>query len=672
MVNTGMKRKSKISSLFLLFCLFFVKITAQTPQIARLSCRVNNPTDNSVQFSWIKNLVEEKEDKISYTIYGTSEVSKTWSITEPIVVGLWYNERRFDIFLEPGDDIQFSFDGTKFPESLTFQGKGAEQNTYLRRFWESNKMTNDRVVNNKINELDATEYKDWIQTQYLKRSNFWTNFDPLLRASFSPIFKQYAIAEIEYWKAYHLLRYKKEREIGLGQKVEMSTYYYNFLNQVVVNNDPMLVHPLYRKFLGSYVPFRAENPTNPFGLASNSIWVKVSTDYVDITESPNGGKMLGVALQNEILLVTDKMSFGSGAYGLTTAYRLKIKTNDGREGWIKTFGISLLPESNFNKTPIVIEEIKQVTSRQGTIAKVKWHSINILNEPYEHGVAQQVFDGDELIYMSQKTQEKYEYFVDSTQSYKDIFYKVKTKNGKIGWILSQAVSLVEKDVKEVTIKNRISAASTSVLNNIDYYLTGKALYYAVAKDIEQRLHFEKPEKIRPEYDAFLAQNTDVNLRNETINFFNTMRQNVADANAISTQGEEIVSTRPSSINISPVRFRLDEKAGAPNRKVNTSATASIPVPTTITTNATTTTVDIAAKTPDSKEVKTTEIEQPAFSPTPSAKYPLVKTAISGAFAVQEQNDLRLISLPDYISLSERVERIDIQENKNYKKKHIYQ
>ena len=645
-----MKGKIKISSLFLLLCLFFVKVAAQTPPIARLSCRVVNSTDKSVQFSWIKNLVEEKEDKISYSINGNGagEFSKTWNISEPIVVGIWYNERRFDIFIEPGDDIQCSFDGTKFPESLSFQGKGGEPNTYLRRYWESTKSSNDRVINNKINELDAVEYKDWVQSQYVKRSSFWTSFDPLLRASFSPIFKQYAIAEIEYWKAYHLLRYKKEREIGLAQNVEIPMYYYNFLNQVLVNNDPMLVNLLYRKFLGAYIQFRAENPTNPFGLSSNTIWVKVNTNYVDITESPNGGRILGAALQDETLLVTDKMSFGGGTYSLSTAYRLKIKTNDGREGWIKTFGIALLPEHNFNKTPVVVEDVKQTTSRQGTIAKVKWHAVNVLNEPYEHGVAQQVFDGDELIYMSQKTEEKYEYSVDSIQTYKDIFYKVKTKNGKIGWIIAQAVTFAEKELKETSTKSRISAVSTSALNNIDYYLTGKTLYFAVAKDIQQRLYFEKPEKIRPEYDAFLAQNTDANLRNETVNFFNTMRQNVADANAISTKGEEITGTKTHNINNTPLRFRLDEMAGAPNRKINTSVPNATP-------NG-----EVAA-------TKTSEKNYLFFSATPTAKYPLVKTIITGTFATSEQNDLRLISLPDYISLAERAEKIDIQDNKSYKK-----
>ena len=650
-----MERKLRLSGIILFFCLFFIKITAQNQQIARLSCRVNNPKDNSVQFSWLSNLVEEKEDKATFPIYGKSEFSKTWSISEPMLVGIWYNERRFDVFIEPGDDLQMVFDGQKFPESLVFTGNGADPNIYLRKYWESNKLANDRVVNNKINELSVADYKDWIQSQHIKRTAFWTGYDPLLRASFSPIFQQYAIAEIEYWKAYHLLRYKKEHETALLQSVEIPMSYYSFLNQITINNDAMLLHPLYRKFIGVYLKYRADNPTNPSGLASNAIFVKVSTDYVELSEMPNGGKLLGTVMQNEVLLVTDKMSFGGGAYSLSTAYRLKVKTNDGREGWIKTFGIALLPEGTFNKNPVLIEEIKQTTKRQGTVAKVKWVALNLLNEPYEHGVAQKIFDGDELIYLSQKTDEKYDYFIDTIPAYKDIFYKVKTKEGNIGWAIASSISFIEKDFEEITTKTRISAASTSPLNNIDYYLTGKTLYYAVAKDIEQRLYFEKSEIIRPEYEAFMNQCTDVALKNETANFFANRRQNGADANAKYNAAEEIISTKNLTINNTPLRFRLDEKAGAPVRKPAASDVAAT-ITTTNTTPTTTTGIEV-------KPV----VKAALSAPQPVSKYVLTKTILTGNIASLEENDLRLSSLPDYISLAERTEKVDIEENKNFRK-----
>ena len=659
-------RKLRLPSLFLFFCLFFVKITAQNQQVARLSCRVNNPKDNSVQFSWVTNLVAEKEDKANFPIYGNSEFSKTWNISEPMVVGIWYNERRFDIFLEPGDDLQMVFDGQKFPESLTFTGKGADENVYLRRYWESNKLANDRVVTNKINELSVVDYKDWIQQQYIKRTAYLTNYDPLLRASFSLTFQQYILSEIEYWKAYHLLRYKKEHETALLQSVEVPMSYYSFLNQISINNDVMLVHPLYRKFIGAYLKYRTDNPTSPFGLASNAILVRVNTDYIELFESPNGGKFLGNIMQNETLLVTDKMAYGAGAYGLTTAYRLKIKTSDGREGWIKTFGIALLPEGTFNKNPVVIEEIKQTTKRQGTFAKIGWASVNLLNEPYEHGVAQQVFSGDELIYMRQKTDEKYEYFIDSTQSYKDIFYKVKTKEGNVGWVIASAISFVEKDYDETTVKSRISAASTSVLNNIDYYLTGKTLYYAVAKDIEQRLYFEIPDKLRAEYDAFMSQCTDVALKNETANFFANMRQNGADVNAKKEAAEEITGTRNLTINNTPIRFRLDEKAGAPVRKPAPEV-AVAPIPVSIPAD---TTNNVAVTKPIETSIsvtKPTPTSVPA-APQPVSKYGLTKTIVTGNIASEEENDLRLTTLPDYISLAERVEKVDIDEtSKNFRR-----
>ena len=155
--------------------------------------------------------------------------------------------------------------------------------------------------------------------------------------------------------------------------------------------------------------------------------------------------------------------------------------------------------------------------------------------------------------------------------------------------------------------------------------------------------------------VFLAQNTDVNLRNETVNIFNTIRQNV-DANAITNFNEEITATKTVTINTTPLRFRLDEKAGAPNRRINTSLPSTAP----------TTPTDVAA-TGKPAEPKATEIEQPAFSVAPAAKYPLTKTLITGVFATLEENDLRLISLPDYISLSEHLEKVEMQDNKSYRK-----
>jgi thiol-disulfide isomerase/thioredoxin len=141
--------------------------------------------------------------------------------------------------------------------TISFTGKTAGENTYLAKF--EKKFVEDeayQVLPDVIfyKEAEFTVFLDERKENMLGFLGKYAN-----KYSFSPEFKAYALAEIEYSWANDKLTYADLREhIVNGQpRLNLSPSYYDFVKEVDLNDPGALSNPTYTIFLKNYFQFQA-------------------------------------------------------------------------------------------------------------------------------------------------------------------------------------------------------------------------------------------------------------------------------------------------------------------------------------------------------------------------------------------------------------------------------
>lgn len=528
-------------------------------QYTRLSVKViDAKPDINPTLAMYKNDLNETEVTLSIIGQSTHDYYSEIFLEAPTIVKLKYDNRSFDLYIEPGDDLNLSFEATKFPFSLFFLGKGAEHNSYLVKFREKFYNQRDNILTNYINSFTPNEYKKWMTDAMKKRWEFYRDYDGWEKERFTPSFTQFACAEIDYWYAYHLLRYKQEHQQGtdFSQFVQIPENYYDFLNNIIINHDEALVHPLYRNFLKLYLGFRQDFPSSFFGLSSKQVILKVKVPSMELLANPTS-KVVGYLTEGTKVLVLEKLTIGGDATGLPTAYRIKVKSSDGQEGWMRTSGLEFEPEpATLNRQGMTIEIAEITTKKLITKGKVGFKSLAVLTQPYESEVVEVIKSEQEVTYLNQKTDQKFIYKDQDSIAYQCIFLKVRTANGHIGWVASAGLRLTEKEVEDKIKKPRIGYKSKNAYNNIDFLLYGKSRIFALASNIEYRLHFEHPKDVKPQYDLFLRENTTRYLKDEIDSVFlkalkNPISPSKNSANVVLTGVYDI------TLNVPPARFRVE-------------------------------------------------------------------------------------------------------------------
>ena len=161
-------------------------------------------------------------------------------------------------------------------------------------------------------------------------------------------------------------------------------------------------------------------------------------------------------------------------------------------------------------------EVVEERSRYIKTVKPKGRNLRVIEEPYlPRDVVSWLAPNEEAIYQNLLTGEKFKY-VGEDSTYDDIFLKVKTSDGKTGWVPQSAIAVYEKTIIERTVHNRFCFQPEEPLCGFDKHLSGKVLYFTVAKDIMYSLVYDKIEVIDVRVKNFIDQNIDHKEYNNTV------------------------------------------------------------------------------------------------------------------------------------------------------------
>lgn len=172
------------------------------------------------------------------------------AINKPVIKMLTFGSTFKNIFLQPGETLDISFDALKIDSTFKFGGSLASENVLLDSISGKLKKVDYNYIYNESLE-NAGKYLDSMSAankQYIETL--------IVDQPLSTHFEEYAKAMAEYNNA--------ALKIMLGERQdEQPNNYYDFINQLSLENDDYLDIWEYRFFLSYYVEMKANKRIQP-------------------------------------------------------------------------------------------------------------------------------------------------------------------------------------------------------------------------------------------------------------------------------------------------------------------------------------------------------------------------------------------------------------------------
>jgi thiol-disulfide isomerase/thioredoxin len=241
---------------FTLLFSFLLSTFSLFAQSAQLSGKVAHAEADSLLVVVNPNPLSAREAQSSGGINARGEFVLSVPLRRATVADLVYEEEAVSIFLQPGDQLEARFNANDFLKTLKFKGRGAHENNFLVAYYLKFLENDDYQVlpdNISLNEAAFTEFLDLRKKDQLLFLERYQAQAPLSEA-----FQHYIGAEIAYsWANDRLTFAELKQRVKGGPKMALSPTYYDFLDQVTLNNPQATGSHAYTEFLKNYLHFQA-------------------------------------------------------------------------------------------------------------------------------------------------------------------------------------------------------------------------------------------------------------------------------------------------------------------------------------------------------------------------------------------------------------------------------
>ncbi len=403
--------------------------------------------------------------------------------------------------------MDIDFVGDSFLWSLSFEGKGAQNNNFLKSFNTEFINHSESRVYSEIVTKRAIDYKNYIDKIHRSKWNFYHTYDKNSRETFTNEFSRYIIGEIDYWWAYSLLRYHWEHPAsnGLSYPMKIIPSYYNFLGKILVSNDYAVRSRNYLNFLVLYLKLREDNPEAAILNQIDQSVFEVRVSELDVYVSSSNRTALTKLYRGErikYLNLKSKTLTTMTVSGLTSSdYWYQVRTKDGRVGWVFGGGGKIVGDRKGKKEYKNIEVEEEVTK---TVAIGLVDRLRVRENPDMPSAIALVNEGEQMTYLGNKSQKK-QTFTIRGNSTTDYFYNVQTPSGQIGWVFGGAIE-IKKMISKRKVKKTISIeGKRKDVEQSQLYLSGRALYYTMANTVFWKCKNSKPSEMEREVNDFIAK-----------------------------------------------------------------------------------------------------------------------------------------------------------------------
>lgn len=173
-----------------------------------------------------------------------------------------YGGASFQLFVEPGDEINMNVNAADFQNSLQFSGneRAAFQNTFLVNYNQQFAKYKDALIKYHIKRKRPNAFASYIREIETNKAAFAKT--ALGNQLCSNNFKSYLEASYTYWSAYYLMIYRYENPSMNGSDeipLKIEKDYYDFLNPLDKESPAYATNRFFINFLENYYDFVKEN-----------------------------------------------------------------------------------------------------------------------------------------------------------------------------------------------------------------------------------------------------------------------------------------------------------------------------------------------------------------------------------------------------------------------------
>ncbi len=361
-----------------------------------LSGKVKDPITYELKLKFKKDPITSEVQELTVPVSVNGNFDITFNLGEDAsLVHLEYNMNSYEVYVENREHLKLYFEGKNFPYSLTFEGSRSKHNTFLKSYRQRFEKFTDNFIQYELSNRSAMDYFNFISNIHQQKKRFYDSYDYEHKKSFTKAFQNYIFADIEYWKAYNLIRYKWEYPSynGLSSNYRLPVPYHNYLSSVNINNENALSNPYYQYFVRFYLKYREENPakvTRKIAVQKNILKrvPVVDVDNIKIRKNPINPAPVTLLNKGYELIYLNEESPNKYTYTIQNTNKtepfFKVQTLDGLVGWI--FGGGVRWEEKI-ETKTVYETIevdgeKNDDKFKQSVLKGKVHYFVLANEMY--------------------------------------------------------------------------------------------------------------------------------------------------------------------------------------------------------------------------------------------------------------------------------------------------
>ncbi len=238
---------------FLLFFLLINSFFVSAQNTATISGTIEGSTLTSVQLDidplHLGRKVETKSSPLTKGQFQFTINTDHCNLSELAAGDVHQN-----IFAEAGDNLQLILKGN----TISYSGKGAEQNSFLKKFYDQFKYDfDDSAMNSKIYSTGIDAFEMMIFDNRKKQNDFFKNAPD--KSKFSPVFTEFIQNTINYryWDllvSYPIINANSNKGLTVNALPAVMT---EDMSKLQVNNDAALACESYREFLRYYVIYFA-------------------------------------------------------------------------------------------------------------------------------------------------------------------------------------------------------------------------------------------------------------------------------------------------------------------------------------------------------------------------------------------------------------------------------